>query len=68
MYEKLQLMAFQGEQLLAEHIGTLTENKLLAITLDADSFLIKDPADNGKIVIGERESEEDIEWTEHDLH
>ena len=64
----LQLVAFQGEEFLSKHSGTLEMNQKIATDLDADVFSIIDPKNPSKRLIGERESPDYIEWEEVMLH
>jgi|GEM_PF-5965786 len=66
--KRLQLVAFQGEQQLSRHLGSLEDNKIVANLLDADFFRITDPENPKTMIFGERESPEDIEWKEVMVH
>jgi len=65
---KLQLIAFQGEEQLSRHLGSLENNKIIADLLDADVFRITDPQNPAVMILGERVSPEDIEWEEVTVH
>ena len=64
----LQLVAFQGEQELTSHSGSIENTMAIASELDADIFTIKDPENPAMMIVGERVSPEDIEWEEITIH